>query len=233
MGAALRRIVSTTVWLVGLAGFRGDLKIWWNGVIPALVTTAVGYIAWLQYATAWQIGLVALATFVVLFLLSIPAERALRRWRAPEGNSSAATNIGHADTYTITSHNQMGGQTAGNITNLGSQPRTVSEASANALVAELRQHPGEGFSIAMYMGNPDAERLGRHLKDILCRAGWSANEESLVMPVVTRVGVLVVVPEDTPQARILGNCLVRTGLQPEVVLDENSEQIRIIVGARD
>ncbi|MGI9049126.1 MAG: hypothetical protein ACR2GU_07110 [Rubrobacteraceae bacterium] len=75
----MRKIVSRILEILGLAGIPGDLKLWWNVVIPAIPTVLTALILFIEEAGGWAIALVAIGTFVALFLVSIPAQRWVSR----------------------------------------------------------------------------------------------------------------------------------------------------------
>lgn len=64
-----------------MVGVPGDIKLWWNVVIPAIGATIPGFFAFAQSASWWVVALLTLGVFVALFLVSIPAERAITSWR--------------------------------------------------------------------------------------------------------------------------------------------------------
>ena len=138
-------------------------------------------------------------------------------------------NVGRAEASNIgISYNQQGGITA------GQQPRRVSEASANALVEELRNYPAERCSISALANVEDASPLAHRLADILNAAGWSVSFGSLnyVLPPPQPVGVVVAASPQNAQARALIDWLEEVDLDPTSNFNENAEHIEIGVGAR-
>lgn len=229
--ARAARWILAKVW-----GVPGNIHFWWTVGLPGIPSVLAGIIAYAREASWLVLVLVVVGGYIVaLGATAVVLPRVLsRRDKVPDqpNNQEPEGPLKVEGDHNVVSFDQKGGQTAREIHNFGPQPRTVSEASANALVAELRLHPGERFSIKMLMGDSDAEQLGRQLEDILCRAGWSVAQKSLNMFVATPVGVVLRVPKETSQVQILGNWLLRTGLQTDGVLDESVEQMEIIVGAR-
>lgn len=145
--------------------------------------------------------------------------------------ASAASNT-LADGSIIFSQGQMGGQTAHSITNIGPQPREVSTATANALIAELLQYPGEQFDLTTLAGDLEAHQLAHQLENILNLAGWSTSgtAHAMFLSSLPR-GVVLQTPKRTTQALILLNWLHRAGLQPTGEINETLERIEVIVGA--
>jgi hypothetical protein len=94
---------------LGIVGLPSDLKLWWNGVIPAVPSLLAGFTAVLRDAPLWQAALIVLGVFVVCFLVSIPGERVFSRWRARRGQDAASdrdtarttVNIRQAETVNI------------------------------------------------------------------------------------------------------------------------------------
>lgn len=76
--------------ILGLVGLPADIKVWRNVVIPAIVAAVPGFFAFAQDASWWAVVLITLGTFAGLFVVSIPAERAISRLkkRAPEEQST-------------------------------------------------------------------------------------------------------------------------------------------------
>jgi len=131
----------------------------------------------------------------------------------------------------IFTQQQMGGQVAHSIVNIGQQPRQVSQAAANALISELRKYPGENFEIAALMGDAETVNLAQILEAILKHAGWSSSSgvsQSLFSGLPR--GVIIETPVEKPGLRILLNWLGQIGLKPQGFLKPNSNATRIIVG---
>lgn len=83
----LRRLLSGFLQVLGLVGIPGDFKLWWYVVIPAIVALIPGLFAFAQNAPWWVVVLLTLGVFVVLFLVSVPAEKAVSRWRNTESTT--------------------------------------------------------------------------------------------------------------------------------------------------
>ena len=92
--------------VIGLVGLPGDLKLWRNVVIPAIVAAIPGFFAFAKGAPWWQIALITLGVFVVLFLVSVLAERAIVRRRRVE--HPPPTETGQSATPRIGWHSQGG-----------------------------------------------------------------------------------------------------------------------------
>jgi hypothetical protein len=127
-------------------------------------------LAFVRDAPIWQLVIAFFIFYVSLLIVGGPLRK---RWSAQR--DSTIPNIGHQDNRSVTSHNQRGGQTAWEITNVGQQPREINAADADALVEELPRHPSEECSISTIAGVPDGSRLAHQLADILNSAGWSVS----------------------------------------------------------
>lgn len=88
-----RQLLSWFLQVLGLVGIPGDLKLWWNVVIPVIVSTIPRFFAFLQGAQWWLIVLITLGAFVTLFLVSIPAERRISRWRDGASKSTDSSPV--------------------------------------------------------------------------------------------------------------------------------------------
>lgn len=131
----------------------------------------------------------------------------------------------------IFTQNQMGGQVAHSITNIGPQPRQISQAAANALIAELLKYPSEQVDITTLLGDPEAYNLAAILEQILKLAGWQS--QGLSQSVFTGLprGVIIETPVQKDGLVILLNWLNNVGLKPQGILRPDASATRIIVGA--
>lgn len=114
----------------------------------------------------------------------------------------------------ITTINQSGGQVAHSITNLGRQPRVLSESAIEELAMTLAQHAPQAVSfVSSPIGDDEAAVLKRQIIDLLTRAGWSAGQSRSVMDTTPpRGGVEISAPPDHAAADALLDALVAAGL---------------------
>ena len=131
----------------------------------------------------------------------------------------------------IFTSNQMGGQVAHSITNVGSQPRVISQAAANAAVAELRANPPEGVEITTAWGDPEAHHLAEQLKAIFEAGGWTVAGVNHAMFTVQLKQVAVGVGEITPLRILVLNILNDMGLRPIGEHAEGLDDMKIAVGS--
>lgn len=75
----------------------------------------------------------------------------------------------------IFTQNQMGGQVAHTITNVGPQPRHVSPEAGSALVSLLRANVPEVSTVAAILGNPESIALATDLENLLRLGGWNTS----------------------------------------------------------
>jgi hypothetical protein len=115
----------------------------------------------------------------------------LRRWKE-EHNEWVRRNLNkRANTQTTTimvgpnnvvegsvivNYNQMGGQIAHSITNIGPQPRTIAEAAVADLVARLNDHPKESVDLTTN-NDPESASLKEQIKAALIRSGWTIKSD--------------------------------------------------------
>ncbi|MDN7901541.1 hypothetical protein [Burkholderia cepacia] len=127
--------------------------------------------------------------------------------------------------------NQMGGQAAHSITNIGPQPRKISTAAANALVAELRRNSPEEINLMCIMGDGEGFQLANQLKNILEAAGWSVDGVNQGILRNALNGVAIETPAARPGLNALLNWCDSVGLKPVGNLNPNSQTVQLIVGS--
>lgn len=141
----------------------------------------------------------------------------------------AVTAITHGSV--IFTENQMGGQAAHSIVNVGPQPRQVSQAAANALVAELRRLPPETVDLTSILGDPEGYQLASVLKSVLELSGWKVDGVNQAVYTGLPKGVTIETPSVRPSLKILLNWCAAAGLQPQGNLNPNANGVRIVIGA--
>ena len=157
---------------------------------------------------------------------SKPSDDITRQFLASiEGNTVIGGSI-------IFTQNQLGGQVAHNITNVGSQPRQVASAAANQLIAALRGLPRETLRVTALMGDAESVQLAEVLRQILSLAGWGT-EQGIGQAVFSGLprGVIVRVDAKRPSVVLLANWLAAVGLKTQGELQPGLEGVDVIVGA--
>jgi len=131
----------------------------------------------------------------------------------------------------ILSHQQMGGQVAHSITNVGQQPRRLSDAAAESIISALRQLPSLDASITAVLGDGEGYRFAAQLKGILEAAGWSIEGvyQALFEPLPH--GVVLRMPIRNPSMQAFGNALVQSGIKVRGHANPQHERIEINVGS--
>lgn len=130
----------------------------------------------------------------------------------------------------IFTQNQMGGQVAHSITNIGPQPRQISQAAANALVAELLKYPKETVYIVALMNDAESYNLASILDSILKLAGWQSEGVLQGMFSSPPRGVIIETPIEKPSLNLLLNWMGVVGLKPQGIIVPGSQQTKITVG---
>ncbi len=130
----------------------------------------------------------------------------------------------------IFTQNQMGGQVAHSIQNLGPQPRAISQAAANALIAELRRHPSEAVVLTCIMGDTEGHQLASVLKQVLKLGGWQVDGVNQAIFSGPVRNIQMEVPEAKPALQALLNWFGSAGLKPQSVLIPGSPSVKLIVG---
>lgn len=121
------------------------------------------------------------------------------------------------DNRSVTSHGQMGGQTAFNITNEGPQPRKITHAAGGELVRVLQNHSPEQFQIS-WMQDAESSELGAVLQNLLEQGGWQMNMQvsGAMLSGGPPRGVIVETTIDSGAVRAFVEWLPGAGLNPHV-----------------
>lgn len=132
----------------------------------------------------------------------------------------------------IFTQNQLGGQVAHAITNVGPQPRRVTVAAIDQLAAALRTLPLESVRVTALLGDSESAQLALVLREVLSLAGWTT-EQGINQSVFSSVplGVIIRVDSERPAVRTLGNWLVAVGLKSRGELVRDLKGVDIIVGS--
>ncbi len=130
----------------------------------------------------------------------------------------------------VFSQNQMGGQIAHSIQNFGSQPRQVSRAAANALIAELRKLPAEKVDLSCLMGDTEGYQLATDLKKVFELSGWSVIGVNQVLLSTPLKNVFIETPEVRPALEVLLNWFGNLGLKPQGIHQPEASNVRVVVG---
>lgn len=143
------------------------------------------------------------------------------------------------DNRFVTSHGQMGGQTAFNITNEGPQPRRISQPAGYELVEKLQRHAPEQFQIS-WMQDAESSELGAVLQSLLEQGGWQMTMQvsGAMLSGGPPRGVIVETSVDSDAVRTFAEWLQDVGLNPYVnmgrhrfgVLTMESVPVHVVVG---
>jgi hypothetical protein len=143
-------------------------------------------------------------------------------------NNIHSNTINHGSI--IFTQNQMGGQVAHSITNVGPQPRQISQAAANALVAELRNYPSESFAITCIMSDAETYQTASMIEHILKAAGWTTDGISQAVFTGLPRNIIIKVPQQKVSFLVLLNWFENIGFKPQGVLEPTLTTPKIIVG---
>jgi hypothetical protein len=131
----------------------------------------------------------------------------------------------------IFTQNQMGGQVAHSITNVGPQPRAFSDAAANQLITSLKSHPPETFSVESPMGDAEALMFGNKLKSVLISAGWAWKGSAMVLYDDPQPGIAVFAKVPNNARNVLCNWLQAAGFQVVGALNAKDDDVTIWIGS--
>jgi hypothetical protein len=141
-----------------------------------------------------------------------------------------ATAVGGSVIFT---QNQMGGQVAHSITNVGAQPRRIDSAAANALVAVLKALPVEPFTIGAPIGDGEARALAEALEKTLILCGWESKHgvtQGITQPAI--YGIHLRVSGERPAVMAFGNWLIGLGMEVKAFRHPENKHVDIFVGHR-
>lgn len=130
----------------------------------------------------------------------------------------------------IFSNNQMGGQTAHSIVNVGRQPRRISQAAANALIADLRKRPSEQVKLTGLLGDTESTNLTEIIENILNAAGWTTRISSGAFNSLPK-NIVITINKKSEEFDILINWFANIGFKPQGYINEEAKENSIIIGA--
>jgi hypothetical protein len=120
--------------------------------------------------------------------------------------------------------NQMGGQIAHSITNVGLQPRTISKAMADVLISNLGKAPPEDFRLTC-AGDPESMQLRDVLCEILRAGGWRRIRITTIQfSNVLQHGLIIYTAEPSAGIKILYQVLTAGGLAPQLVTGDDARK---------
>jgi hypothetical protein len=148
----------------------------------------------------------------------------------------AAQFIANITANTIThgsivfTQNQLGGQAAHTIINVGPPPRRISDAAGVALVSELQKYPKGTVYVASVMGDAEAALLAEDIAKVLTLAGWKVSTGQLGFTGAIR-GVIFEAAEEQESYLAILNWLENLHLKPQGRLVASKVRPEIIVGS--
>lgn len=137
------------------------------------------------------------------------------------------------DGSVIVSHNQMGGQIAHSITNVGPIARRISETVQKRIAWDLLQLPPHEYEIEINHDDEDGNRYAYQITQILNTANWTCRTYAKSMFPRPIVGTSVSYPSHSPSVDKLISSLRGTGLTIEDKLLPALDHVHFLVGYRD
>jgi hypothetical protein len=160
------------------------------------------------------------ATFVLHFLQFAPVNWENKRREA----ASYTKTLINTGPDSVISVNQMGGQIAHSITNVGLQPRTISKAMADVLISHLGKAPPEDFRLTC-AGDPESMQLRDVLCEILRAGGWRRIRITTIqLSNVLQRGLIIYTAEPSAGIKILYQVLTAGGLAPQLVTGDDARK---------
>ncbi len=166
---------------------------------------------------------------ILLFLLW----RASRNKKLKEGVMVEKNGSNIYKDESVTSHNQQGGQTARNIINVGTQPRTLKNINTPSIIGKISQYSGTKVDVTAIMGDAEAGKFAQEIKVLLDSAGWITGEVNNAVYLPMPSGIVVQSPQDSvPKALlVLGQSLKNAGLKVEAQYNCNIRGLQVLIGA--
>jgi hypothetical protein len=130
----------------------------------------------------------------------------------------------------IFTQNQMGGQVAHQITNVGPLPRRISVAAANALIVALSKLPPVEAGITIPMGDAESHQLAMVIEKVLTQAGWHIKTFGYAQFIDLPRGIIINMPTPLDAVNVFGKWLTSTGLSAHGVVNPKITEIEIVVG---
>lgn len=127
--------------------------------------------------------------------------------------------------------NQMGGQIAHSIQNVGPQPRRFSQAAADALVADLLKHPAETIQLSCILGDVEGFQFASALKSTLELGGWRVSGIDQVVYSVPVMGIHIETPAVRPGLVALLEWFRDSGVRAQGSQIAAAQGVMLIVGA--
>lgn len=131
----------------------------------------------------------------------------------------------------IVTNNQMGGQVADEITNIGQQPRRIAPAARKEIIQQLAAYDPEPVTVTGIMGDGESIRLAEEIIDILDESGWDVNGPNQAVSNRAIQEIQIKIAEDTDAFRTLGNLFVELGFSCTGYLEEEKEGAKVVVGS--
>lgn len=172
---------------------------------------------------------VGFAIFVLIVLWTGPRHPAGETTSREPPAQSAVTLHGPLQGPVVISQNQIGGQVAQSITNIGPPSRQLSEAAIRQLSQSLQGRPTQMYEIEVVEGDSEARNLAFQIQSALDAAGWtcSAFANSLFPQPV--LGLTISAPRRAIVVELL-DWAGRAGLAPQFAELRDLKQVHILVG---
>ena len=133
----------------------------------------------------------------------------------------------------IVSQNQMGGQVAHKIVNVGPKTRSVSEAASLALATAMYRHPPHDYEIATNHNDADGSILAYQFIQLLNTANWKCLGHASSMFPRPIFGMVVSYPVRTPAVAIFIDGLANLGFKVKEEILPELRFVHILVGYRE
>ena len=121
----------------------------------------------------------------------------------------------------VTSIGQSGGQTAGTITNVGLQPRTLQGKNVSGLIAQLSKHAGTEAQVICLALDGESKRFAVEIDAMLKAAGWRMKQLDSTLLGHQFRGVAIRCPEKRLPVALkdFGEFLAGLGFHVEAAVD--------------
>lgn len=131
----------------------------------------------------------------------------------------------------IVTNNQVGGQNAHQIVNVGPQPRRIDQAAGAAISESLAQHPPEEVTLCFLLGDTETEQLAEQVSLIVRNAGWIVSNTRASKFNGLPKGIVVDAKTPTIGLSQLASLLRSAGLRVQCNVNDRTTITRVIIGA--
>jgi hypothetical protein len=138
-----------------------------------------------------------------------------------------------SDGSIIVTNNQLGGQVAHKIVNIGPQPRSISDAAIWAIATAVHQFPPHDYEINVNHNDADGSNLAYQFTQILNSARWNCLTHASCMFPRPMFGITISYPTRTPAVSTFIDAIGKLGFRVKEEHEPSLRFVSILVGYRE